>query len=35
MKLPVKLVASHTPIIIERILAGASFDTSERPIGEI
>ena len=35
MKLPVKLVASQTPIIIDSILTGASLETSERPIGEM
>ena len=34
MKLPAKLVASHTPIIIETMRAGATFDTSDSPIGE-
>ena len=34
MRLPVKLVASHRPISIDTMRAGATFDTSERPIGE-
>jgi hypothetical protein len=34
MKLPMKLVASHTPIIIARWRTGATFDTSESPIGD-
>src|SRR5262245_23546133 len=34
MKLPVKLVASHSPISIDTMRAGATFDTSESPIGE-
>src|SRR5580704_6914336 len=33
-KLPKKLVASHAPIIIDRMRAGAIFETSERPIGD-
>src|SRR5437763_218921 len=33
-KLPVKLVASQTPIIIERIRPGATFDTSDRLTGD-
>src|SRR5215813_3906505 len=34
-KLPAKLVASHSPISIETMRAGATFDTSESPIGEM
>ena len=34
MKLPAKLVASHSPISIETMRAGATFDTSDSPIGE-
>ncbi len=34
MKLPVKLVASHSPISIETMRAGASLETSDSPIGE-
>src|SRR5262249_39673124 len=34
MRLPAKLVASHSPISIETIRAGATFDTSETRIGE-
>src|SRR3954470_2387312 len=34
MKLPTKLVASHTPISIDTIRAGATFDTSDNPICE-
>ncbi len=34
MKLPVKLVASHRPMSIDTMRAGATFDTSESPIGE-
>src|SRR5438128_400346 len=34
MKLPTKLVASHTPISIETMRAGATFDTNDSPIGE-
>jgi hypothetical protein len=34
MKLPVKLVASHTPIIIETMRVGETLDTSDSPIGE-
>ena len=30
MKLPTKLVPSHTPIIIDTMRAGAAFDTSEK-----
>ena len=33
-KLPTKLVASQTPIIIETTRAGDTFDTSESPIGD-
>ena len=33
-KLPIKLVASHTPIIIERMRAGAILVTSESPTGD-
>ena len=33
-KPPIKLVASHTPIIIERIRAGAILVTSDNPTGE-
>src|SRR5262245_56233143 len=33
-RLPVKLVASHSPISIDTMRAGATFDTSESPIGE-
>ena len=29
-----KLVASHTPIIIETMRAGATLETSDSPIGE-
>ena len=34
MKLPTKLVASHTPISIDTMRAGATFDTSDNPMGE-
>ena len=33
-KLPVKLVASHRPISIETMRAGATLETSDSPIGE-
>ena len=33
-KLPTKLAASHTPIIIDSMRAGASLVTSDRPIGD-
>ena len=33
--LPAKLVVSHTPMSMETILAGASFETSDNPIGEM
>jgi hypothetical protein len=32
--LPAKLVASHTPISIETMRAGATFETSESPMGD-
>ena len=34
MKLPMKLVRNHSPIIIETMRAGATLDTSDSPIGE-
>src|SRR5262249_61042564 len=34
MKLPTKLVPSHSPIIIDTMRAGAAFETSESPTGE-
>src|SRR5262245_8628204 len=34
IRLPTKLVASHSPISIETMRAGATFDTSDSPIGE-
>jgi hypothetical protein len=33
-KLPTKLVPSHRPIIVEIMRAGATFETSDKPIGE-
>src|SRR4029453_5301190 len=34
IKLPAKLVASHSPISIDTIRAGATFDTNDSPIGD-
>ena len=33
-KLPMKLVPSHRPIIVETMRAGAIFETSDKPMGE-
>ena len=33
-KLPMKLVPSHRPIIVEIMRAGAIFETSDKPMGE-
>lgn len=33
-KFPIKLAASHTPIIVDAMRVGAILDTSDRPIGE-
>src|SRR5262249_10914900 len=34
-RLPAKLVANHNPMSIDTICAGASFETSESPMGEM
>ena len=33
-KLPMKLVPSHRPIIVEIMRAGAIFETNDKPMGE-
>jgi hypothetical protein len=32
--LPIKLVPSHRPIVVEIIRAGAIFETNDKPMGE-